>query len=181
MEKFDIIRGALNKLSVPFDESNFYSDAIYNIANKEYDSIMFTAFAGTNISVNTAIANLNESTEDPIIYNGVTYRVYMIPDNFLYLNDKPKEDIIFARNRILRAGSGTFTINYTKTNDVTKLNPTVRKYLEYYLASELAPTINRGSLQDELFNRAMMWLERLKEAEVYNNKDVFSGLNISLY
>lgn len=181
MEKFDIIRGALNKLSVPFDESNFYSDAIYKVANKEYDSIMFTAFAGTDISLNGVVATLNESLEEPIVYNGETYNVYMIPENFLYLNEKPKEEIIFTRNRILRNGSGSFTINYTKTNDVTKLNPTVRKYLEYYLASELAPTINRGSLQDDLFNKAMMWLERLKEAEVYNNKDVFGGLNISLY
>lgn len=182
MNKFDIIRGALNKLSVPFDESNYYSNTIYAIADKEFDNIMYTAFTSTRISTNVVVASLNKSVDDPVDFNGETYYPYMLPEDFLFLVEKPVENIFFGRNRVYTtAGSTGFTIKYCKTNDISKISPTVRKYLEYYLASELAPAINRHSAQGDLFQRAMYHLNVLQEGEAYDNVDVIGGLGIRLY
>lgn len=181
MNKFDIIRGALDKLTVPIDESNFYTDIIYQKADKEFDNIMYTAFTSMNFGVNTVIADLNISVDDKVTYNNIEYTPYMLPQDFLFLLDKPTENIFFGRNRIYRAGEGIFTIRYCKTNDVTKITPTVRKYLEYYLASELAPVLNRHQAQNDLFQRALYYQELLKTSDVYNNVDIYGGLKIDLY
>lgn len=180
MNKFNLIRGALNKLSVPFDETNYVADRTYKVAEFEYDSIIFSAFANTNINVNTAVVNLNLSLDDKIDYNGSTYNCFMLPDDMLYLIERPSADFFIGRNRIYSTES-SLTIKYSKTNDISKLSPRVYKYLEYYLASELAPSLNRGEVQAQLFQRAMYELEELKKAEYHRPIPVIDSMGFDLY
>jgi hypothetical protein len=181
MNKFELIRGAFNRLSIPFSEDVYYSDIAYRIADKEFDNIMYTAFGGTNISVNQIVATLNVSVDEPVVYKGRTYTPYMLPEDFLFLVDKPTNDIFFGRNRIYREGTGEFTIQYCKTNDITKISPLCNKYLEYFLASELASVLQRGSKQRELFEMAQFHLQQLKEAEIYMSVDVFDNFSVDIY
>ncbi|MGL4998254.1 MAG: hypothetical protein ACRC0R_03955 [Cetobacterium sp.] len=172
-DRFSLIRGALTKLGIPFDESSYFSDTIIQLAELEFERITTSAFVGSNLSFNSTMAKLNVSVDDKITYDGIIYTPYMLPDDFLFLHEKPVENVFIGRNRIYRDGEGEFTIRYTKVNTVDKLNDSVFKYLEYYLASELAPAVNRRSLQNELLEKAMFYKDALGKNEVKNNVDLF--------
>ncbi|MGL4671188.1 hypothetical protein [Cetobacterium sp.] len=175
MNRFDLIRGALSKLSLPFDESNYFSDTIIKLAEEEFDKIMTTAFTGTNLSLNVTVATLNQSVEKQITYNDKVYTPYMLPEDFMFLVDGTTEDIFIGRNRIYRVGEGTYTIKYTRLNTIEKLNPICYKYLEYLLAAELAPAVNKRSLQKEFLEYAMYQKDLLNKSEVKSNVDVFGA------
>ncbi len=176
VKRFSLIQGALSKLGIPFDESTYFSDTIIQIAEREFENIMSTAFTGTNLSMNVTTANLNVSVDDNVVYRGETYTPYMLPDDFLFLVDKPEDNIFLGRNRLYRVGTGEFTIKYTKINSIDKLPANCFKYLEYYLASEIAPAVNRRSVQNELFQQAMYHKDLLNKSEIKNNVDIFSSM-----
>ncbi|MGL5049451.1 MAG: hypothetical protein ACRC6E_02300, partial [Fusobacteriaceae bacterium] len=162
------------------DEKNYATLEVYKLAEWEYDNIMYTAFADLDLDVNSTISNLNRNIEEPVTFKDVTYYVYDMPDDFLYLNEKPDGNILFGRNRIYYEQT-TLTIKYCRVGFIGDLTPRVRKYLEYVLAYELASPMNRGSAKNELHANVQMQLQSIKESQIKRNKQLIDRISFDFY
>lgn len=178
MDRFTIIKGALGKLGIPFDEVDYASDEAYKAANWEFDHIMVDAFQSIGFKLNSGMVRLVRAVDDPIVYADKQWWPYQIPDDLLYIIDtEPRQEYKFLRDKVYATTENDLSIIYSSQIQVQELTSRARKYLEYYLAAEISDTLHRSAKKQEMIQRAQYEKGQILRAEFLQPIDVGSDVD----
>jgi len=182
MNRDHIVLGALERLGIPYDETNYEVETAYKMAIKEFEHTIEDSLQSLGSQYVNRIDTLNRATYEQKIISGITYYPYEIPNTFLAFTKKPIGNFFIA-NRYLYSDQLQLQIEYSAILNIQDLNFKFRKYLQYYLASELSDVLNRSSLKENLRQRAAMELEKINQSMKVANKDYYTAFSggVELY
>lgn len=182
MNRDELVLGALHKLGIPYDNTNYETDIAYQTTLKEFNHCIEDALQSVGSEYVSKVEKLNRAVGSVKEHEGVNYYPYELPNGFLVLNQKPQGNFFFT-NRYFYSDQEEISINYSTVVNYQDLNFKFRKYIEYYLASEVADILNRSSLKENLRQRANLELQKINSTRKIANKDYFSGFTggVDLY
>jgi hypothetical protein len=174
ISRFEIINSAIMEIGINYDDANYLTDPIYNVANTLFDQVIDDSLSNVNFEMTRLITNLNRDFSDPIEYRDVIYYPYQMPVDTIYtISIEPSVLYKVMRGKIYIAKENDVKMIHCSKTRLSSISTVMRQYIISFLAYKICRPLNKAHLVDELFGKMLYFKEQVQNANFDDRIDVW--------
>ena len=175
ISRFEIINSAIMEIGINYDDANYLTDPIYNVANTLFDQVIDDALSNVNFEITRLITNLNRDFSDTIEYRDVIYYPYQMPVDTIYtIGIEPDVLYKIMRGKIYIAKEDDVKMRHCSKTRLSSISTIMRQYLIFFLAWKISKPLNKSHLVDELFGKMLYFKENIQTARHDDKIDIWN-------
>ena len=174
ISRFEIINSAIMEIGINYDDANYLTDPIYNVANTLFDQVIDDSLSNIGFEMTRLITNLNRDFSDPIEYRDTIFYPYQMPVDTIYkIGLEPDVLYKIMRGKIYIAKENDVKMIHCSKTRLSSISTTMRQYLIFYLAMKICKPLNKAHLVDDLFSKMLYFKEEIQKGEFNDTVEVW--------